>query len=148
MPLGFFAPDHLYAQGPRNKRPSTYHRFSQGHPSIGRSGFWRDQARWYGVAGQPDLSYGSRTSAFLSGSEICDDDLYVMINAFWQDLNFIVQEGAAENWLRVIDTSRNAPDDISKPEHLETLSSIRYKVAARSVVVLVRRRSDKVETPG
>jgi hypothetical protein len=48
--------------------------------------FWRDQARWYGVAEQPDLSYDSHTLAFfLSGSEVGDDNLYVMITAFWQD---------------------------------------------------------------
>ena len=67
-----------------------------------------------------------------------------MINAFWQDLDFIVQEGTAEEWLRVIDTSRNTPEDISEPDRGESLSSISYKVAARSIVVLVRSRSDKV----
>ena len=48
----------------------------------------------------------------------------------------------------MIDTSRSAPEDISEPDHGESLSSIRYKVAARSVVVLVRRRSDKVKPQG
>lgn len=123
--------------------------FRKGHPSIGRSGFWRDQVRWYGVTGQPDLSHDSHTLAFfLSGSQVGDDDLYVMINAFWQDLDFIVQEGAAEEWLRVIDTSRNTPEDILEPDCRESRSSIRYKVAARSVVVLTRTRSNRVNPQG
>ena len=123
--------------------------FRKSHPSLGRSGFWRDQVRWYGVTGQPDLGYDSHTLAFfLSGSDVRDDDLYVMINAFWQDLEFIVQEGAAEDWLRVIDTSRNSPEDISEPDQGEALSSIRYKVAARSIVVLLRSRSDEVKPQG
>ncbi|MGD0291670.1 MAG: isoamylase [Candidatus Binataceae bacterium] len=123
--------------------------FRKCHPSIGRSGFWRDQVHWYGVTGQPDLSHDSHTLAFfLSGSQVGDDDLYVMINAFWQNLDFVVQEGTAEEWLRVIDTSRSAPEDISEPERRESLSSIRYKVAARSVVVLMRSRSDKVKPQG
>ncbi len=42
-----------------------------------------------------------------------------MINAFWHDLDFIVQEGAAEEWLRVIDTFRNTPEDISEPDRGE-----------------------------
>ena len=79
---------------------------------------------------------------FLRGSKVRDDDLYVMVNAFWKDLEFVVQEGAAEDWLRVIDTSRSSPEDISEPDRGQPLSSIRYKVAARSVVVLVRSRSD------
>ena len=42
--------------------------FRKAHPSIGRSGFWGDQVRWYGVSGQPDLSYDSHALAFfLSG---------------------------------------------------------------------------------
>jgi isoamylase len=123
--------------------------FRQRHSSIGRSGFWRDQVRWYGVTGRPDLSYDSHTLAFfLSGSDVSDDDLYVMINAFWQDLEFIVQEGAAEDWLRVIDTSRNSPEDISELDQGESLFSIRYKVAARSVVVLLRSRSNEVKPQG
>jgi isoamylase len=121
--------------------------FRKGHPSIGRSGFWGDQIRWYGVSGPPDLSYDSHAWAFfLNGSEAFDDDLYVMINAFWQDLSFVLQEGAVKDWLKVIDTSRNAPEDISELERGEPLSSARYKVAARSIVVLVRCRPDKVGT--
>ena len=117
--------------------------------AIGRSGFWTDQVRWYGVTGQPDLSHDSHTLAFfLSGSQVGDDDLYVMINAFWHDLDFIVQEGAAEEWLRVIDTFRNTPEDISETDRGESVSSIRYKVAARSVVVLMRSQSDKVKPQG
>ena len=116
--------------------------FRKAHPSIGRSAFWGDDVRWYGVAGQPDLSHCSHTIAFvLRGSLVRDDDLYVMVNAFWEDLEFVVQEGTAEDWRRVIDTSRNSPEDISEPDRGESLSSIRYKVAARSVVVLVRSRS-------
>jgi glycogen operon protein len=75
-----------------------------------------------------------------------DDDLYVMINAFWQDLDFTIQQGALNDWHRIIDTARNAPEDILEPGRNESLSSMRYKVAARSIVVLVRCRSDEVET--
>jgi isoamylase len=115
--------------------------FRKAHPSIGRSRFWRDDVRWYGVNGQTDLTYYSHSLAFfLNGSIAVDDDLYVMINAFWQDLDFTVQEGAVEDWLRVIDTSRNSPEDIVEPDSGQPLSSINYKLSARSVAVLVRRR--------
>jgi len=123
--------------------------FRKDHPSIGRSCFWGDDVRWYGVAGQPDLSHFSHAVAFfLRGSKVRDDDLYVMVNAFWEDLEFVLQEGAAEGWLRVIDTSRNSPEDISEPDQGESLSSIRYKVAARSIVVLLRSRSNQVKPQG
>lgn len=119
--------------------------FRKDHPSIGRSGFWSDDVHWYGVSGQPDPSYDSHALAFfLSGSRIGDDDLYVMINAFWQDLDFIVQEEAS-GWCREIDTARDAPEDISEPDGGEPLSSVRCKVAARSVVVLVGNCSDSTK---
>jgi glycogen operon protein len=121
--------------------------FRKSHPSIGRGGFWSEDVHWYGVDGQPDLSFDSHTIAFfLSGSRMGDDDLYVMINAFWQDLDFTIQQGALNDWHRIIDTARNAPEDILEPGRNESLSSMRYKVAARSIVVLVRCRSDEVET--
>ena len=121
--------------------------FRKRHPSIGRSGFWGDDVRWYGVTEQPDLSYNSHALAFfLNGSRVDDDDLYVMINLFWRDLEFIVQEGTPEDWVRVIDTARDTPDDIVEPDGKELLSTNRYKVAARSIAVLVRRHSDRVET--
>jgi len=40
-----------------------------------------------------------------------------MINAFWQDLDFIAQDGLA----KAMDTSRSAPEDISETGHGESL---------------------------
>ena len=43
--------------------------------------------RWYGVNQAPDLSFDSHTLAYcLHGVSQGDTDLYVMINAFWEDL--------------------------------------------------------------
>jgi glycogen operon protein len=113
--------------------------FRKAHPSIGRSVFWGKDVRWHGVAAGPDLSHYSHAFAFfLAGAQLGDSDLYVMINAYWSDLDFIVQEGAAEDWLRVIDTSRSTPDDILEEDRRGSLSSPKYKVHARSVVVLMR----------
>lgn len=112
------------------------------HPSIGRSRFWREDVRWYGPGGPPDLNYHSHTLAyFLSGASQRDDDFYVMINAYWGDLRFTVQEGRPEEWLRVVDTSLPSPEDIAEPGQETRLDSLDYLVRARSVVVLRRQRS-------
>jgi isoamylase len=115
--------------------------FRKAHPSIGRSRFWRDDVRWYGVDGPPDLGFQSHSLAYsLRGGALRDDDLYVMINAWGEDLLFTVQEGAARDWQRVVDTSRPSPDDILESHQETPLAVAQYLVKARSIVVLRRRR--------
>jgi len=106
--------------------------FRKAHPSLCRSRFWRDDVVWHGVEEKPDLSYESRSLAFyLNGKSQNDADLYVMINSYWEPLQFRVQQGEAHEWKRVIDTGL---DD--RPEEL--MDSLNCSVGPRSIVVLVR----------
>jgi isoamylase len=116
--------------------------FRKAHPSIGRSRFWRDDVRWYGVGKDIDMSYDSRSLAYcLHGASEKDDDLYVMINAYWEDLDFTIQEGSPGEWLRVVDTSLASPHDIAADGSEKALNTMDYPVAARSVVVLLRKQT-------
>ena len=113
--------------------------FRRAHPSLARSRFWRDDVRWYGVGRHADLSFNSRSLAFfLHGASQADSDLYVMINAYWGDLGFHVQEGTATEWRRVVDTSLESPFDFLQPGDERSLQSLHYAVAARSILILVR----------
>jgi glycogen operon protein len=113
--------------------------FRKAHPSLARSRFWRDDVRWYGVDGQVDLSYSSHSLAFcLHGGSQQDRDIYVMINAYWEDLNFRIQEGEVRDWIRIADTSKPSPLDLLESGSEEILASVDYKVKARSVVLLLR----------
>jgi isoamylase len=113
--------------------------FRKAHPSLGRSRFWRDDVKWYGVEREVDLSDGSHSLAFcLHGASQQDEDLYVMINAYWENLHFTVQEGEAADWKRVVDTSLLSPFDFAAPGTEPRLASMVYTVKARSVVVLLR----------
>jgi glycogen operon protein len=115
--------------------------FRKHHPSLSRSRFWREDVHWYGVDREPDLSFESHSLAFaLRGASEQDDDLYVMINAYWQELTFEIQEGAANEWRRVVDTSLESPHDFLECDDTSVLQSLRYPVAARSVVMLLRTR--------
>ena len=116
--------------------------FRKAHPSLARSRFWRDDVSWYGVDGQVDLSYSSHSLAFcLHGGSQQDRDIYVMINAYWEDLNFRIQEGEARDWMRIADTSKPSPLDLLEIGSEEPVASPDYKVKARSVVVLLRAAS-------
>ena len=61
-----------------------------------------------------------------------------MINAYWEDLNFRIQEGEERAWMRIADTSKPSPLDLLEIGSEEPLASLDYKVEARSVVVLLR----------
>jgi glycogen operon protein len=125
--------------------------FRKSHPSLCRSRFWREDISWYGVGPEVDLSSDSHTLAFcLHGSSERDDDIYVMINAYWEGLQFGIQEGEPQDWVRVADTSQPSPHDFSGLG--VRLYQRTYNVAPRSIVVLVRPTAKSVllrtrETP-
>jgi glycogen operon protein len=113
--------------------------FRKRHPSLGRSRFWREDITWYGVDQRADLSNDSHSLAFcLHGASQEDDDIYVMINAYWDKLEFHVQEGSAQEWMRIVDTALASPNDFS--ENGEPLQALSYSLAPRSVVVLLRTK--------
>jgi len=114
--------------------------FRKAHPSLGRSRFWREDVRWYGAGSGADLSYNSHSVAYcLLGASQGDDDLYVIVNAYWEEVTFKIEEGRANQWRRIVDTSLASPDDIV-PGGVP-IKRLQYPVGPRSVVVFVRARS-------
>ena len=59
--------------------------------------------------------------------------------AYWQPLVFEIQEGG--DWRRVIDTAVRSPLDFLEGDARVALTTSRYDVAARSVVVAMLRSS-------
>jgi len=113
--------------------------FRKRHSSLSRSRFWREDVTWYGTGEKTDLSQDSHCLSFcLHGASQDDHDIYVMINAYWEKLEFQLHEGTADEWMRIVDTSLASPDDFS--DRGERLEAPGYDVAARSVVVLVRAK--------
>jgi len=111
--------------------------FRKSHPSLCRSRFWREDICWYGIGPTVDLSPVSRSLAFcVHGASQADNDIYVMINSYWRELQFQIQEGTPQEWIRIVDTALPTPDDFS--EFGSVLQQATYRVAPRSIVVLVR----------
>jgi len=114
--------------------------FRKKHSSLCRSHFWREDVHWYGVTRYVDLSASSKTLAFcLQGAEEEDIDIYVMINGNSYGLSFGIHEGNPGDWMRIVDTSLDSPQDILEPEAALLVSEVAYEVQGRSVVVLVRK---------
>jgi isoamylase len=111
--------------------------FRKSHPSLSRSRFWREDVSWYGVGRTLDLSNDAHSLAFcLHGASQKDDDIYVMVNAYWEPLTFTIQEGSEREWRRIADTGLPSPDDFS--ERGVPLDRMSYQVAPRSIVIFTR----------
>ena len=109
--------------------------FRRSHPSISRSRFWREDVRWYGTGHLVDMSHNSRQLAYcLHGKSQSDADIYVMINASPNQVEFGIQEGAVGDWRLAVDTSFDSQDEA---EVGTAIASSTYTVNGRSVVVLV-----------
>jgi len=118
--------------------------FRKAHPTLCRSRFWREDISWFGADANVDMSHDSRHLAyFLRGASVKDDDLYVMINAERHEMPFTIQTGRARDWRRVIDTSRNSPQDFRDPGNEAAIRSNRYTVKSQSVVVLLNSRKTR-----
>jgi len=120
---------------------STLIAFRAAHCTLGRSRHWREDLRWYGPQGGPNWGEPLRTLAYyLDGASQGDVDLYVMINTWWNPVDFTVQEGTAGDWRRLLDTNLASPQDIALPGQETDLTDLNYRVGARSIVVLTRQR--------
>ena len=94
---------------------------------------------WHGVhLGQPDFGDNSHSLAFeLTHSDI-KDHLYVLLNAYWEPLEFeLPQLQTGRSWARMVDTAKSPPDDFADPAVELTENTHTYMVQSRSVVVLV-----------
>jgi glycogen operon protein len=113
--------------------------FRKSHPTLSRSRFWREDVRWYGATGKPDLSPDSHSLAFfLNGAAQKDNDIYAMINADWKPLTFVIRQGQPRQWRRVIDTSLPSPADFCEPATEISLGTSEYVLSPRSIVLLIR----------
>lgn len=71
-----------------------------------------------------------------------DDDFHVILNMYWEDLDFDLPAVTGRRWHKVIDTFQQAPNDISE-NLLDPLNEAvitgpsTYRAAARSIVVFI-----------
>ncbi len=95
---------------------------------------------WHGVRlGKPDWSV---TSHSLASSLSCGDHnllFYLILNAYWEPLEFELPASKGDGWHRWIDTSLDSPDDIADWPSAPLAAGPTYRAAPRSVVALYAR---------
>jgi glycogen operon protein len=97
---------------------------------------------WHGVkVEQPDWSPTSRTLAFMLYHPQAKEQLYVVFNAYWENLTFelppLIQ--SHQRWHRIVDTAQPTPEDLCNPDNAPMVTESTYSVMARSSVVLMAR---------
>ncbi len=100
----------------------------------------RNPVEWHGVRlHAPDWSDRSHslaaTSRLLSHRMV----LHVMINAYWEPLDFEIPPPDGAPWRRVVDTALDAPDDIRAWADAPAARGPTYAVQPRSIVLLIAR---------
>ncbi|WP_083656066.1 glycogen debranching protein GlgX [Mongoliimonas terrestris] len=125
--------------------------FRKRHPAIHRSRYLQGSAgpvnargladiTWHGTrVGAPDWSADSRVLAFTLAGPDDGSDLHVILNMYWEPLDFELPSVAGHGWCRAVDTALAAPQDIAAPGAEVSHPAATYRVEGRSVVVLVNR---------
>ena len=104
---------------------------------------------WHGVRlGSPDWADSSHSIACTVRAREGDIPLWlhVMFNAYWEALDFdlpLAPGAAVAGWQRWIDTSLESPEDIMDAAAAPAVLGMHYRVAPRSVAVLVARTDDR-----
>ena len=94
---------------------------------------------WHGVQlNKPDWSEDSHCIAFNLCHPEYNEQLYVILNSYWEPLNFELPHlNYGEHWHRIIDTSLPFPLDFQSPETAPIVKEKYYQAGARSSVVLL-----------
>jgi glycogen operon protein len=98
---------------------------------------------WHGVKlGQPDWSYCSHSIAFSAELPLQGLRLYMILNAYWEPLEFEVPScNEGDPWRRWIDTALESPLDVVEWQVAPVIAGSTYRAAPRSVVVLTAGRA-------
>jgi isoamylase len=68
-----------------------------------------------------------------------DPDLHIMLNMYWEGLDFELPSVPGRKWLRAVDTSQPSPFDIADPGGERLVAGNACRVEGRSIAVLVNR---------
>jgi isoamylase len=101
----------------------------------------RAKIGWHGVRlNQPDWSRHSHSVAFSAELRKEKLMLHLMLNAYWEPLEFDlppVATGGENPWRRWIDTALDSPHDIVPWQTAPPVEGLRYRAESRSVVALL-----------
>jgi isoamylase len=81
----------------------------------------------------------SRALSYTMGEPGDEEDIHVMMNMYWEPLEFEIPRLMERRWYRAVDTFLPTPQDILKPGDEVRVDAGSYLVQGRSIVVLVSK---------
>lgn len=81
----------------------------------------------------------ARALAFTLGGFDGDPDMHVMMNMYWDKLEFDIPVIPGNKWYKKIDTSEQSPCDVADQGSEKLCSGNTLKISGRSIVVLVSK---------
>jgi len=81
----------------------------------------------------------ARALAFTLGGQDGDPDLHILMNMYWDPLDFELPVVSGRRWFRAVDTSQPSPGDIADPGSESPVPGSTCTAPDRSIVVLVNR---------
>ncbi len=101
----------------------------------------RANKSWHGVKpNQPD--WGEHSHAIAFEAELRNEGLvfYLLLNAYWEALEFELPATNGQPWRRWIDTTLPSPEDIVEWQTAQPVTDPIYRAGPRSVVMLYRKK--------
>jgi glycogen operon protein len=123
--------------------------FRKRHASLRRRAFFTGKANergltditWHGcklnAAGWDDAN--ARALAYTLGGFNAEEDIHVLLNTYWEPLDFDLPPLPARRWHLAADTAQSAPLDAAEPGQEKPVTASSFRAQGRSVVVLVSK---------
>jgi len=107
----------------------------------------QSRIHWHGTSlNKPDWGINSRSLALTIHCLKGQCQFHFMLNAYWEALDFELPRALGtkgNGWRRVVDTYRPFPEDICEPSDAPIVEGSKYRLQARTVVVLVSEKTRK-----
>jgi glycogen operon protein len=99
------------------------------------------EVSWHGCRlDEPGWSESqARALSFTLGGADDEADIHIMLNMYWEELEFAIPPLADRAWHRVVDTARPSPADIVIPCEEPRITDDGYRTGPRSVVLLISK---------
>ena len=127
--------------------------FRKRHASLRRKTFFTGKSNerglkdvnWHGTKlNEPGWNDpNARALAFTLAGFDGEEDIHVLLNMYWEPLDFELPPLHGRGWHLAVDTAENAPLDAAEPGQEKQVTARSFCAQGRSVAVLVSRESSR-----
>jgi glycogen operon protein len=128
-------------------------RFRKNHTTLFKNRFYGNEVNerglpdvtWHGLKlNQPGWDDpNARALAFTLAGFRGEEDLHVILNMYWEPLDFEIPTNPGREWYKAVDTGEALPFDIREAGEEEPFPALICSVGGRSIIVLVSKQQEQ-----